>query len=82
MHQHALLVSVRRDCKFAFKYSVEPKQMSYLEKQKEANDNSNYSGIKGQHDLGRAKWQILFNCKLFLHSKEERIVMLARYLAL
>lgn len=67
---------------FSFKYSVEAKQMSYVEKQKEANDNWNYSGIKGEQDLGRAKWQILFNCKLFLHSEEERIVMLARYLAL
>lgn len=32
-----LLVSVRHHCKFSFKYSAEPKQMSYLEKQKEAN---------------------------------------------
>lgn len=54
--QLVLLVSVRHHCNFTFKYFAEPKQMSCSEKQKEANGNWNYSGIKGEHDLGRAKW--------------------------
>lgn len=37
--QLVLLVSVRHHCNLTFKYSVEPKQMSCLEKEREANDN-------------------------------------------